>query len=125
MRLLSYTQCALCGVLLFLEGVCVCVLPVQQPCDLQQELVGHTALGCQVGVGSPPLLWLLHQLKRQLSTELHEAPRAEKEWRGKRKGQTQLGFLVLSLIFHESVRKTELNKTYSIRFPTAKCKNPS
>lgn len=57
----------------------MCVLPVQQSCDLQQELVGRTALGCLGGEGSPPPPWLPHQLKQQLSAELHEAPKTGKE----------------------------------------------
>lgn len=58
--------------------MCV-VLPEQLLCDLQQGLVGHTALVCRAGGRNLQLLWLPHQLMQRLSAVLHAGPGTDKE----------------------------------------------
>lgn len=63
----------------FFVYVCEFVsLPVRQLCDLQLGPVGHTALGCQTGGGSPPRPWPLHRRMPPLWAERRGAPRRDK-----------------------------------------------
>lgn len=82
-----------------------CGLPVRQLCDLQQGLVGRTALGCQ-GVGrSPLLLWPHHQLTPPLWAELHAAPGKKQERRVVNCNQYVCSLLsIVSTVNHRQVK---------------------
>ncbi|MED6282231.1 hypothetical protein CHARACLAT_029863 [Characodon lateralis] len=79
------------------------VLPAQPLRGLKQELAARTALGCQVGEPPPPLPWLLHRLKQQLSIELHVVPRADIGGQKRQKGRLQFTVQAPCLHLQKSV----------------------